>query len=515
MTVRLVALMSIVLLLSLGAFGLLIDHYQSQVISEVGRTASDVGRAMLLRLESPLHDGLHEAQLPPAEVHWTAAGPAGEAGDPTAAERRVVVATVTRLNGGGESFEEVAQHLRLVGAACNEPGADSRAAPVVDVEREFLVDVAEIRTEPDVAGGLVLKIPGFTPDASAGDTRGTPSSAEPPFERDEIRLPIEVGPFETLFNRVRGRSLALFCGVFAVGTVLSAGLASRFTRPIRRLDAGIRRLAAGDLDVRVPAEGRDEIARLGRAFNEMAGLLRANRERETEIARREKLSALGRLAAGVAHDVRNPLHSIGLTLQHLSETARPEAADRASEFDRSLEVIRDEIRRLDRLVANFLGFARSERRERAKVDLAGLMRETASLVGKEAEWRGVSIEVAVGPDVPAVVGDAETLRAALLNLVLNSLESMPGGGRLTLRLLGEPGKAVLEVVDTGEGIAPEHRERVFEFAYTTRAGGHGLGLAMVHHCVVEEHGGRIWLDSTPGEGTSVRIALPAPAGVPA
>ena len=111
-----------------------------------------------------------------------------------------------------------------------------------------------------------------------------------------------------------------------------------------------------------------------------------------------------------------------------------------------------------------------------------------------------------------MAADPEALRSAILNLVLNGFESMPRGGKLRLQLTAEEGKAVLVVSDTGCGIPEEHREHVFDFAYTTREGGNGLGLAMVHHCVVEEHGGRVWLDSTPGVGTSVRIALPAARG---
>jgi two-component system NtrC family sensor kinase len=326
--------------------------------------------------------------------------------------------------------------------------------------------------------------------------------------REEIHLPIPVGHYAALFDAMRGRSLVLFVGVLVLGTVLSTGLAAHFTRPVRRLDAALRRLSEGELDVAVPVSGRDEVGRLSRAFNEMALRLRRDRDRARDLVRREKLSALGRLAAGVAHDVRNPLHSIGLTLQNLSEIARPARPEDAEEFDSSLAIIRAEIRRLDELVGSFLRFAKSERRERAPADLGELLRETARLVQKEAGRRGVEIEVRVEPGAPRALVDAEALSSAVLNLVLNGFEAMAEGGRLVLVLSREGDGIVIEVADTGRGIPEEDRERVFDFAYTTREGGTGLGLAMVHHSVVEEHGGRVELLERDGGGTRVRLVLP-------
>jgi signal transduction histidine kinase len=544
--------MSIVLLLSLAAVGLLVSHFQAQFMEEVQATASDVGQAALRTLEwagaeaGPFGKGVVHRRITESGDEQTAVQP-GEAHDVIVAQigadvghsqfGRIqhIITTTTEDDQftvrehliyptgefpamlPGEEFEEKFEAC-LQGRLGTLPGGT----------RRVFFNLEAVRAEADPAGhGFVLKIPKLTPAPaeSKPEPHRDAAGVEYEFEsvpqaigedvfvahRDEIQLPIR-GNYQELFAKLRNRSLFLFMGVFLVGIVLSTGLASRFTRPVRKLDSGIRRLSAGDLDVEVDVHGRGEIGRLGRAFNEMAGRLRANREREREMVRREKLSALGRLAAGVAHDVRNPLHSIGLTLQHLSETARPEADQRRAEFDNAIGTIRGEIRRLDHLVGNFLRFAKSERHARRPVDLGELLRDTVGLVEKEAERRGVRIDLDAATGLPAVPADAEAIRSTLLNLILNSFEAMPDGGTLSLALQPDGDEVVLDVTDTGEGISEEDQEHVFDFAYTTREGGNGLGLAMVHHCVVEEHGGGVSLESRTGEGTRVRVTLPTRNG---
>jgi signal transduction histidine kinase len=552
--------MSVVLLLSLGAFGLLINHYQDQLMEEVARTASEAGRAALSTLEfKGDHLVMPAAEAARATMEWHASGHS-EARfdvDGTVTDDKADVGAVkqnpgmTRVirrvdfepgsDGDSDSFtthsvimiQSVAGELplekyRIDCETTTEDGAEITNEPCVaafgaDVMDRFFISIEGVEAETDPAEGLVLKVPRFTPGTVAAGTVATGTGVveftteeddafvgpvnEDQFE--ELRVPLASADYGGLFKSIRDRSLFVFLGVLAVGTVLSAGVASRFTRPIRRLDSGIRRLSHGDLDVQVPVQGKDEIARLGRAFNDMTRSLRANRQRSRELVRREKLSALGRLAAGVAHDVRNPLHSIGLTLDHLREACRPEDDRRAADFDRSVEIIRGEVHRLDRLVGNFLRFARSDPRMRRSLDLQKLLAETARLVRKEAEWRDVRVALELGGSVPPVLGDGEAIRSSILNLVLNSFEAMPEGGKLTLSLREEQGEVIVDVADTGAGIPEEDQEKVFEFAFTTREGGYGLGLAMVHQCIVEDHGGRVGLHSRPGEGTRVRIVLPA------
>jgi signal transduction histidine kinase len=466
-TIRLVGLMSLVLLVSLAAFALLMNSYQVGVMNEVTRTVSNAGKATLKTF-------IFHAD-----------------GDPAATTAIVDAAPPA----GTHSFQ--------IRTKDDVPSGDRDGTKVV------IVRVKEIASLPDSSppGGLSAPPHASVRSASPLIPKMHAYQRE---EQREIVLPVPTRAYQDLFAAFRRRTLLLFVAIFVVGTALSAGLAARFTRPVRKLDAGIRRLTQGDLGAEVEDSGSDEIGRLARGFNEMTRRLRASREREREMRRREKLSALGRLAAGVAHDVRNPLHAIGLTLQNLEETARPGEPAPAAEFDRSLAIIREEIRRLDRLVENFLRFARSDRRVLAPVDLGRVARETARLVENEAQRRAIRLEVAVEGDPGTLEGDEESIRSSVLNLVLNSFEAMPGGGTVTLSVRGAGSEAWLEVVDDGRGIPEADQEKIFEFAYTTKEEGHGLGLAMVHQVVVEDHGGRVTLRSRKGEGTSVLLAFPLP-----
>lgn len=548
MTLRLVALMSVVLLLSLAAFGLLVNHYQDEVMAEVARTASAAGRAALGSLEFGPHvQSTADNSFVAGNEVFVFSAPFDAADDDAVLETntneaevagglrqvRRVIERYTESDGEHDrhviavryhegAFEEVsvtgeAIDCEIVAQADTGRCVTTGGSDETKIVGEFIFSLDEIHAEPDATDGLVLTIPRKAPDAMMEKVidrvklDAMPAQIQAgavPGWVEEIRLPLPVQDYKDLFDSLRKRSLFLFFGVFIVGTALSAGLATRFTRPIRKLDSGIRRLTDGDLDARVEVRGKGEVARVSRAFNEMTRRLRENRDRSRELVRKEKLSALGRLAAGVAHDVRNPLHSIGLTLQHLHDTGRPVEAGRASEFDRSLEIIRGEIRRLDRLVGSFLTFAGNEHRERRMVDLEELVRETANLVRKEAEWRNIEIALEIDSPVSEVSADPESIRSAILNLVLNSFEAMPRGGKLAITLESRQEELVLEVSDSGEGIPPADQERVFDFGHTTREAGNGLGLATVHHCIVVEHGGRVALDSRPGEGTRVRLTLP-------
>jgi signal transduction histidine kinase len=230
-----------------------------------------------------------------------------------------------------------------------------------------------------------------------------------------------------------------------------------------------------------------------------------------EVAdRSQRLASLGDLAAGVAHEVRNPLNAIGVGLQRLRREFAP--GEGGEEYQRFLALMEGEVKRLDRIVSGFLGLARPLTLASSRCDLGVLLREVATLSAEEAARREVHVEVSAAADLPAIQADGDRLRQALLNLIRNAYEAMPRGGRLTLAarpavLSGGTAGVEVSVTDTGEGIPPERIPRLFDPYFTTRPGGTGLGLAIAHR-IIEAHGGRIAVESAVGRGSTFRLLLP-------
>ena len=254
---------------------------------------------------------------------------------------------------------------------------------------------------------------------------------------------------------------------------------------------------------------------------------------QSTIRYSRKLAALGRLSAGVAHEVKNPLNAMMIHLELLRQQFVPRAAGRPAtgvaraalgaavaaqapvsvdtvDNERALEhvdVIANEINRLDEVVQGFLKFSRPEDLKLQPVDLAALIDEVVPIVRPEARRAGV--ELVVDPiHVPDVNGDPAMLRQVFLNLSLNACQAMPSGGTLRIHCESVRGQLVAtSFIDTGVGIKPEHLERIFDLYYTTKEKGSGIGLSMVYR-TVQMHDGEIEVQSTPGVGSTFRVLLP-------
>jgi len=234
---------------------------------------------------------------------------------------------------------------------------------------------------------------------------------------------------------------------------------------------------------------------------------------EEALRRRDRLAAMGELASTVAHEVRNPLNAVGMTAQRLKREflgATPASAAEREELEELLSVMTSETHRIDRIVQQFLEYARPPRLAPEPVDLGALVDDVAGRARSRAESRGVRLEVEAGAPGTALVDPAQ-LRQALDNLVRNAVEATPEGGRVTLAARREGGGHAVEVRDTGRGIEPDHLPRIFDLYFTTKADGTGVGLAVTQQ-IVTAHGGTIEVDSRPGAGTTMTVHLPAGAG---
>jgi len=318
----------------------------------------------------------------------------------------------------------------------------------------------------------------------------------------------ELSDFIEQFRRSRRTSLLIALASLAVGLVLTLVYSGHFTRPILHLSEAFSRVESGDLDCRVESNRKDEIGQLVGGFNHMLERLKQNKAMEQTIYRQERLSSLGKLAAGIAHEIKNPLNAISLSLQHLGDKLRFKGEEDRELYNRYSNNLQGEVARLSKIVDTFLNFSRMSGLERAPVDINGLIGDVLTLLASDIQGRGVRLETSYKSPTLVREIDPEKMKTVMLNLVINAVEAMPSGGRLQISTSGtEGGPSEIGISDTGCGIEQENIEHVFDLYYSTKESGSGLGLAIVND-IIRDHGGRIEVTSSLGTGSEFRIILP-------
>jgi signal transduction histidine kinase len=320
----------------------------------------------------------------------------------------------------------------------------------------------------------------------------------------------------------------IFLSLLALGVgLLITWLAQRALSPISVLTEAVQALGRGAPDavakVEVGERGGDELAVLAREFNAMAGRLAARekqlRAQSEALLRSERLAAIGRIAAQITHEIRNPLSAIGLNAEELSERLQSQALELGAanpgvpvpEQTKAAVALCAAIgREVDRLAAvteEYLRYARLPRPQPLKADLGEAVRDLLDFVRPELQAGGVLLESRLDPAVPPLSFDPAQIRQLLLNLVRNAREAMPGGGRLEVVTRTEGGLALIEINDSGPGIPSERLQRIFDPFFTTKERGTGLGLALAQE-IAQEHGGQLTCASTVGVGTRFKLKLP-------
>ncbi len=253
-----------------------------------------------------------------------------------------------------------------------------------------------------------------------------------------------------------------------------------------------------------------EVLVLELKFNEMVKALRVKAEMERKLAQAQRLSALGNLAAGVAHEIGNPLNGIKLTISHLKDICSRRELDEES-FNTYADSILSEVDRLDSIVRDFLTLAKERDLSLRPYRVDKLVSETIRLIHKDAQERGVRIDSDIAVLTDQIAIDPQLLKGAILNILINAMEASAEGQTIKVRLAAKNGRIILDIADEGEGVSPEIAERVFDPYFSTKESGTGLGLPLTR-TIIEKHEGEITFESREGQGATVTVILPAESG---
>ncbi|MGE8178974.1 sensor histidine kinase [Pseudomonas helvetica] len=299
----------------------------------------------------------------------------------------------------------------------------------------------------------------------------------------------------------------LFILIFILSSALSLGVgwlvSQRLTQPLRALSKGVRAVIDGDYRQRVPVYGSDELAELSSTFNHMTERLGELQHLESQLRRRDRLHALGEVAMGLAHEIRNPLGIIKTATQLLHRRADLPETDK-----RHLEYVVSEVTRINDLITEFLDFAKPNAPMRSTQPVRPLIDELVGFCAPELATHNIDARIEDNAPGATIYADARQLKQACLNLVINAIDAMPDGGRLTLGITSDKEYTVISVSDTGQGIEPDMLERIFTPFVTTKASGTGLGLAKVFS-IMENHDGRVECISEKDAGSTFSLYIPA------
>ncbi len=381
------------------------------------------------------------------------------------------------------------------------------AEPEVAPEAPEHSDLLGSATYPQDSPEMRLEVRRVRSEALASSEELTLSGDSP----SKIDISKQLNEIQQVFDEYRRADLLATVAIFVVGIAVALYMSFRLTRPVYHVVSAFDRVSRGDLSTRVSESGAGEFSVLNRQFNRMVESLAEHQALERELAKRERIQHMGDLAAGVAHDVRNPLNAIHLNVGQIRDEFMPEDTRAKERFSRFTSDIQSEVTRLNQLVTNFLSLAQPSQVESEWVSPCDLIEELVRLLKKEAARNAVQLRTSFADSLPPFYCDRQEIKSAFLNVAMNALQAMESEGgvlEITASLDGSPEEEKLVVAfrDSGRGINRDDLDRVFLPYFTTRPGGTGLGLAIARK-IAERHEGVLELESEPGAGTTVRFAF--------
>ncbi|HMJ07959.1 MAG TPA: ATP-binding protein, partial [Pyrinomonadaceae bacterium] len=340
------------------------------------------------------------------------------------------------------------------------------------------------------------------PNGSDADTKNSEDEAHAiPIETSKGRWYVMV-VLKNDKNEVAWRAaqpLVFTLAILLMSTLITFYLVWRFTRPIANLSNAAREVAEGNLNVRVPDDGRgDEMGQLASRFNEMTGELEKKADLEQQLRQAEKSAVVGRLGSAIAHEIRNPLNYINLTLDHLGSKFVPEAEEKKPTFAKLVSQLKAEVARINQQISDFLNYSRPAKADLRPIEVRPMIEDSLRLVEAQAAENDIKISVVEHEDVSKIMADPEFMRSVFNNLFINALQSMGStGGCLNVKIIpdGNAEFVKIEIADTGSGISQENLSKIFEPYFSTKETGTGLGLAIAQK-IIEVHGGTIEVEST-------------------
>lgn len=310
-------------------------------------------------------------------------------------------------------------------------------------------------------------------------------------------------PQTEILRAFRNRYMMALVTVFIIALGLMVYFIIKTLRPLVQLSESCAAIGSGRLNTVSTRGVSGELRALEQTFNQMVESLREKEMMESKLRQAQRLSAMGNLAAGIAHDVRNPLNAIKLLSSHARDMLGGEDHSAA----KTINTIRAEVNRLEEIVAGFLSLARETELRREPCDLDELLSDCIRLFQKDAEARNIRLTGDLHTGRTGLLLDPKQCKRAILNVLLNALEACPEGGRVRIFSRRTDTHCEVEIRDDGPGLSEEAVERVFDPYFTTKPGGTGLGLSITRG-IIEEHGGAIDVTSSPGMGCQVLIRLP-------